>query len=263
MSSKVAILTYHSIDNSGSIISTGVDKFRSQMQHLRDKKFKVISLNEIVTHIRESRPFLSKTLAITFDDGYKNFYHVAYPVLKSFGFKATVFLVSRYLGETNRWNGQPKEIPVLDLLDWDAVKELAANGMVFGAHTMHHPDLSELTKQQAYTEIIASKSAVQKHLGKDASFFAYPYGSQTAIIKEIIEKQFLGACSTELDFVTLESNIYSMPRIDMYYLSNNNFFSGIGTSAFFFYITFRKVLRSMRIKANLGIKPNGFKKAYK
>jgi len=248
MSIRVPILTYHSIDETGSIISTSPDHFRSQMLHLQNKQFNIISLKDIVTYICENSTLPSKSVVITFDDGFKNFYSVAFPILKRYGFTATIFLVPGYCGKNNKWDGQLKGIPVLDLLGWDEIQEMAVNGMDFGAHTMHHPDLSEVSTEQAYDEITESKSLMQKYLGKDVSFFAYPYGNQSKKIQKIVEKQFLGACSTELDFLTLNSNIHSMPRIDMYYFSKNNFFKWLGTPLFSFYIQIRKTVRSLKIK---------------
>ena len=179
MSIRVPILTYHSIDETGSIISTSPDHFRSQMQHLKNKQFNVISLKDIVTSLRNKLPLPQKSISITFDDGFKNFYSVAYPILKKYGFPATIFLVPGYCGKNNQWDGQPERIPILDLLDWDEIQEMASNGMDFGTHTMHHPDLSRLSEEQVYIEITESKSLIQKNLGKDVSFFAYPYGNQS------------------------------------------------------------------------------------
>jgi len=248
MSIRVPILTYHSIDETGSIISTSPDHFRSQMQHLKNKQFNVISLKDIVTSLRNKLPLPQKSISITFDDGFKNFYSVAYPILKKYGFPATIFLVPGYCGKNNLWDGQPERIPILDLLDWNEIQDMAINGMDFGTHTMHHPDLSKLSVEQAYIEITESKSLIQKYLRKDISFFAYPYGNQSKNIQKIVKEQFLGACSTELDFLTLNSNVHSIPRIDMYYFSKNNFFKWLGTPLFSFYIQIRKTVRSLKIK---------------
>jgi peptidoglycan/xylan/chitin deacetylase (PgdA/CDA1 family) len=226
------------------------------MQYLRKSSFDVISLKEIATCIRENRSFPSRAVSITFDDGFKNVYDVAYPLLKEFGFQATVFLVPGYCGGNNRWAGQsryagfrfaqPKRIHTLDLLSWDEIVEMADNGIDFGAHTMTHPDLSKLPLEQAAEEIANSKSIIQKHLGKDVLFFAYPYGRRTEAIKSVVKDQFYGACSTELSFVTLQSDIYALPRIDMYYFSRNNLFTWLGTSIFSYYIKCRNILRSLR-----------------
>jgi peptidoglycan/xylan/chitin deacetylase (PgdA/CDA1 family) len=244
---KVPILTYHSIDNSGSVISTSPDKFKEQMRHLKDISSRVISLSELVACIRENRPFPLKSVAITFDDGFQNFRDQAYPVLKEFGFRATVFLVPGYCGANNRWEGQPPGIPELDLLSWDEIKQIADNGIDFGAHTVNHSDLALLSHRDARKEITASKLEIQNRLGREVSFFAYPYGSVNKGIKSIVKDEFHGACTTELGFVGTATDIYSLPRIDMYYFSRNNLFFWYGRPHFPLYLALRSALRSFRI----------------
>ncbi|MDR4499613.1 MAG: polysaccharide deacetylase family protein [Candidatus Scalindua sp.] len=243
---KIPILTYHSIDNSGSVISTSPEKFRSHMQYLSEFSFNVISLEEIVSCIHENRHFPHRSVAITFDDGFKNNYDIAYPVLKVYGFKATIFLVTGYCGRNNRWQGQPAEIPELDLLQWDEIKVMASNGIDFGAHTVNHPNLAELTLKQAEDEIVDSKKEIEERLGKNISHFAYPYGGETGKLRNILKDEFQCAVSTELNVATLGSDIYSLPRIDMYYFSRNNYFTCVGTSNFSHYIRYRKFLRTLR-----------------
>jgi peptidoglycan/xylan/chitin deacetylase (PgdA/CDA1 family) len=245
---KIPILAYHSIDDSGSVISITPERFRRQMQFLAEASFNVISLKDVVKHIMEKRLVPEKSLAITFDDGFSNVYGEAYPVLKEYGFNATVFLVPGFCGRDNNWNGQSAGIPVMDLLDWDQVKEMAGGGIDFGAHTMNHPDLSELAPDQAYKEIAESKSEIQKHIGKNVCFFAYPYGSETREIRKVVEEHFEGACSTELGFVTQNSSIYSLPRIEMYYMAKNNLFSWMHKPLFSNYISIRNAFRLVKSK---------------
>ena len=247
---KVPVLTYHSIDDSGSVISTTPGKFQSQMQYLAESSFKVISLKDVTICIRENRPFPSEAVAITFDDGFKNIYDIAYPVLKEFGFKATVFLVPGYCGKNNQFDGQLEGIPTMDLLGWDEIMEMAINGIDIGAHTMSHPNLSELSIDQACEEIVKSKSMIEKQLDMDVLFFAYPYGKLCKEVRRIVQVHFYGACSTELDFSTLSSDIYSLERIDMYYFSKNNFFGWIDRRLFHRYVKCRKVLRSFKNLVN-------------
>jgi peptidoglycan/xylan/chitin deacetylase (PgdA/CDA1 family) len=243
---RIPILTYHSIDNSGSIISTSPEKFKSQMQYLSDSSFNVISLEEIIHCIHENRPFPPRSIAITFDDGFKNNYEIAYPILKELGFKATIFLVTGYCGKNNQWQGQPAEIPVLEIMGWDEVVEMSNNGIDFGAHTVNHANLLELSLEQAEDEIVDSKKVLKERLEKNILFFAYPYGGKTNKFSNIIKDEFQCTVSTELGFATLRSDIYSLPRIDMYYFSRNNYFTCLGTSNFFHYIKYRKFLRTLR-----------------
>ena len=246
MSHKIPILTYHSIDNSGSVISISPEKFRSQMYHLRDKNFNVISLEDIVTALDKKIPLPPRSIAITFDDGFKNFYEIAYPILKKCGFTVTVFLVPRHCGKNNKWQGQPKGIPILELLDWEQVREMADNGMDFGAHTMNHTDLLNLSLEQAREEIVNSKLIIEKYLDKSVQFFAYPFGRFNNEVKTIIQDVFSGACSVELDFVNVNSDVYALPRIEMYYFSDNNLFTWLGTHKFSFYIKIRNIMRLFR-----------------
>ena len=245
MSIMIPILTYHSIDDSGSVISTHPQKFRDQMQILYDRRFNIISLSDLVALMHNKQPLPSKTAVITFDDGFKNFYLKAYPILQEFGFSATVFLVPGYIGKTSEWNATSRGIPVLDLLEWSEIREMVKSGIDFGAHTMNHTDLSRLSREQARQEIVDSKLLIQKYLEKDAQFFAYPYGRLTNETKAIVKDEFLGACSVTFGFVDRESNVYTLPRIDMYYFSRNKFFRFIGTPMFSVYIIFRSVLRSI------------------
>ena len=107
----VPILTYHSIDKSGSVISISPENFRAQMKFLHDFGYSVISLKEILTCIQNDRPLPLHSVSITFDDGLKNIYDQAYPVLREFDFSATIFLVAGYCGKNNQWDGQSSSDP--------------------------------------------------------------------------------------------------------------------------------------------------------
>ena len=216
------------------------------MQYLNDASFRILSLGNIVECIREQRTFPEKALAITFDDGFRNFYQVAFPVLKKLRFTATVFLVTGHCGKSNDWERDHKEIPRLDLLSWEEIIEMSNEGSEFGSHGMTHRSFLKLNKEQVRKEIMDSKSTLQERLGKSNFLFAYPYGRQTKETREMIAKEFEGACSTELGFVSLDSDLFSLPRIDMYYFSKNDFFSALETPAFPFYIRIRNLLRSLK-----------------
>jgi peptidoglycan/xylan/chitin deacetylase (PgdA/CDA1 family) len=248
METRIPILAYHSIDQSRSVISTAPEEFRRQMEYLKTGSYQTTSLKEVVACIREQRPFPAKTVAITFDDGYKNIYSEAFPVLREFGFQATVFLVTGYFGMNNQWNAQPAGIPKLDLLNEDEIMEMSAHGIDFGSHTESHPDLTKLSATEVIEEIRKSKTKLQELLGKPPLFFAYPYGKQNEECNSSVSREFLGACSTLLDFVTLRTDVYSLPRIDMYYLSGNQLIQWLDTSFFSCYIKCRNVLRVMKRK---------------
>lgn len=104
-----------------------------------------------------------KTAAVTFDDGYENVYTEAFPILKKYNFKATVFIIT-----------SPAEGHLTD----DEIREMTASGLVmFGSHTETHRDLTTLSDSEIMTELSASKEKIEKLTGKKATSLAYPYGS--------------------------------------------------------------------------------------
>jgi peptidoglycan/xylan/chitin deacetylase (PgdA/CDA1 family) len=244
---RIPILTYHSLDRSGSVISTSPEKFREQMNFLAASSFQVLKLTEVASFIRERGSFPAKSVAITFDDGISNTYDIAFPILKDLGFSATIFLVTAYCGKQNRWYGQPAHIPTLDLLGWNQIGEMSEHGIEFGAHSATHPDLTKLSSEQLFAdEIVATRELIEQRTGRKQQAFAYPYGKTCPQARKLVEKNFYAACSTDLDFATSDSDLYFLPRIDMYYFSKNDRFFSIETPSFRRFIRIRKTLRSMK-----------------
>jgi peptidoglycan/xylan/chitin deacetylase (PgdA/CDA1 family) len=243
---SVPILTYHSLDSSGSVISMLPEKFRRQMQNLSDASFHVLKLQDLVSRIRENRELPAKSVAITFDDGFRSVYDVALPVLKDHGYPATVFLVTSFCGKDNRWNGQPDSIPSFDLLTWNQISKMREEQIEFGVHTSSHPDLTKLSGSQISEEIVGARQILEGHTGERELPFAYPYGKESDAARVLVESNFYAACSAEMDFATSHSDIYFLPRIDMYYFSNNDLFSRIGTPSFDRFVRLRKSLRGFK-----------------
>jgi peptidoglycan/xylan/chitin deacetylase (PgdA/CDA1 family) len=243
---KLAILTYHSLDDSGSVISTSPDQFRRQMKNLRESNANVLSLREAAECLKEKRNFPPNSISITFDDGFRSVHDLAFPILKEYGFSATVFLVTDYCGKDNRWYGQPESIPVLDLLNWDEISEMAAQKIEFGVHTASHPDLTKIPETKLEDEILGSLAELRKNVPQIDCAFAHPYGKRSSLAESIVRNNFYAACSTEMDFVSVNSDLHFLPRIDMYYFSNNNVFSAVGSPYFQRFIQLRKALRGMR-----------------
>lgn len=243
---KIPILTYHSIDKSGSIISTAPDVFRRQMRFLSESNYNVVTLNELTTSLVQGKAPQRNTIALTFDDGFQNFLTAAFPVLDSYGFKATVFLVTDYCGQNNEWAGNPRNFPLSKILSWDEVKELHKHGIEFGNHTRTHPDLTKITDSSVRSEIVESKAIMEDMLGNEVGSFAYPFGKFNSSVRQIVKNEYRAACSTSLGKVESGSDFFSLERIDAYYLSNPKIFKGLSSAAFDKYILFRKVMRDVR-----------------
>ena len=243
---KVPILTYHSIDDSGSIISTAPSVFRRQMKYLKDAGYEAITLGEMATRQKKGAPLSGKIVVLTFDDGFRNFYTEAFPVLSDHNFRATVFLVTDFCGGHNDWSGNPKELPRSELLDWKEIRELDETGIEFGSHTKTHPDLTRLSTNDMTTEMLDSKAKISYALGRDVSTFAYPYGRSNVEVRRIALENFDASCSTNLGKVSAGHDRASLNRIDTYYLSNQRLFEMLPTAAFDNYLFFRRAMRKVR-----------------
>ncbi len=243
---KVPILTYHSIDECGSVISTAPEVFRRQMQFLSENGYKVITLNELIDSLCEHHTPLLKTVALTFDDGFQNFLTEAFPVLEKYGFRATVFLVTDYCGKNNDWAGNPPELPPSKVLSWNEIKELHNNGIEFGGHTRTHPDLTKISDSRVESEIVESKAMIEDSLGSAVTTFAYPFGKFNSTVKRSVERSYKAACSTNLGKVRSGSDFYSLERVDTFYLSNPKIFNRLASRSFDGYMFFGQVMRDFK-----------------
>lgn len=242
--SSLPILTYHSLEDSGSVISTSPSAFGMQMKYLAQNGYQSLSLAEAVVFIDERKPFPAKAFVMTFDDGYQNNYTRAFPIMREFGFKGTIFLISAYCEKS--WPGDGSSLEARPMLSWSEIKEMHKYGIEFGAHTSTHPDLTRIPIGQAEWEVRQSKEAIQDRLGTEVTTFAYPYGRLNAIVREIARGQFRAACSTRLGRVEVADDPFSLKRIDMYFLSDFRFFSKLATTRLAWYLAFRQVLRDLK-----------------
>lgn len=251
-SQRIPIITYHSVDDSGSVVSTSPAVFQRQMKYLSDAGYTSLPLRELVSSLKEGSDLPSKPVVLTFDDGFKNFYSHAFPVLSEYGFTATVFLVTDFCGRHNDWGGNPRELPRSELLSWSETKVLSEAGIEFGSHTKTHPDLTKLTRAEAEDEIVESKAAIEDALGSEAVTFAYPFGRHNALIREIAASNFTASCSVELGKVTLRSDFSSLKRIDAYYLAKQRLFEMLPSATFDKYMSVRQTLRTAKAFVHRG-----------
>ena len=213
----LSILTYHSLDTSGSVISIPPQQFVTQMAYLADLGVRGIALREAITHRDTHGSWPKRCVALTFDDGYANFYDMALPVLVRHAFTATVFVIDGYIGGYNDWAPPPALLGTRELLSWEQVNELVKNGIEIGSHTTMHRDLRCLAPEDIEEEVVSSRLALESALGQPVDSFAYPFGHVTRVAREIVQREFRTACTTVLKRTSGEP-LHCLPRIDMYYM---------------------------------------------
>ncbi len=167
----VPILLYHYVrvnpdprDRVGFSLSTVPAMFRAQMQYLAAHGFHVLRLPDTVEAIRLHHPLPPRSVVLTFDDGYADFFTAAIPELRRHGFTATDFVIT---GRVGGWS----------YMTWSQVRAADGMGFTIGAHTVNHVALSAQSRARAMWEMQQSKLALEAALGHPVVDFAYPYGS--------------------------------------------------------------------------------------
>jgi peptidoglycan/xylan/chitin deacetylase (PgdA/CDA1 family) len=187
----VPVLMYHYIrvnpdprDRTGFALSVTPAMFHAQMDYLARNHFRVLGLQDVVWAMRTQHPMPPRSVVLTFDDGYSDFYTAAAPELRSYGFRATTYVVTGFVG-TPRY------------LTWPQITELDRQGFTIGAHTVHHAALGRLALAQASWEMAQSKATLEAVLGHPVQHLAYPYGSFTGpVARRAQDLGFESATST-------------------------------------------------------------------
>jgi peptidoglycan/xylan/chitin deacetylase (PgdA/CDA1 family) len=175
------ILMYHGVSDepengvsSYYRTSTSPKAFAEHMTLLRAEGYEAVSLAVGLQRLRCAGAALGKLVALTFDDGFRDFRTTAFPILQQYGFGATVFLPTAFIGcESRRFKTR-------ECMTWSEVRELRKAGIEFGSHTVNHPTLYELDRARLRTELEASKATIEEELGEPIRSFAYPYAFPSA-----------------------------------------------------------------------------------
>ncbi len=240
------ILTYHSISEGNSPLQISPSLFAEQMQWLHDNA-RVASLTEVVSALANRSPLPERTVVLTFDDGFHDFYSCAAPVLRRLNLPATIFLLTGLCGKTNNWPGQDASwISRHSLLDWQQVAELAQHGFNIGAHSISHPVLPSLTAGEAKHEIADSQAELRERTGQSVDLFAYPYGRWSPTVRALVQEHYRGACSTGAGVVQPDADPFALPRVDVHYLRRPAWFRTLFTSRFLTYVAGRRFIRRIR-----------------
>ena len=240
-----AILTYHSIDESRSVISVSPMAFRRHIRQFLAARIPIVPVEELLADSFKD----TDAVALTFDDGYQSVQREAVPLLMEHGLPATVFVVTSCVGGMNTWAaGDGGGVPQLPLLDWETLGLLSEHGVTLASHSRTHPYLPALTQARIEEEIGGAARDLSDRLGIDPHGFAYPYGAVCTRARAAAGRVHNWACTTVFSELNVEARL-DLPRIDMWYFEQEGLLERWDTPWFRRWVRRRRRLRQMRSAA--------------
>jgi peptidoglycan/xylan/chitin deacetylase (PgdA/CDA1 family) len=195
------ILMYHNLAAEAGFNTVAVQQFEQQMGLLKAKGYEVMGMDDYVQRIDADGRSGAKTVVITFDDAYQSFQTLALPILKKFGFPATVYVPIDFVGQASTWDAIS-----FPIMPWKAIGAIAQEKLVtIGAHSASHQRLRGLDQHELAKELVLPKAELQKRLRMTIRHFSYPYGQLRDFSKEA--KQFMVVAGYSSACSTLWSNV--------------------------------------------------------
>lgn len=203
MTSSVPIAMFHYIrsvaknqDALGYNLSTDPNLFESELKWLKENGFATIHLANISL---EGVP--EKSIALTFDDGYEDFYTEAWPRLKKYGFTASIGIIVGRIDQSG-------------YLTSDQIKELAESGIEIMSHSLTHPDLTKIDSEDLQKEIFDSKEQLEGKFGQKIFGFVYPSGKYNDSVSSAASRTGYGfALTTDPGIADLFGNHFKLKRV--------------------------------------------------
>lgn len=206
----VVILQYHHVsDTTPKSTSVTPAQFTEQMTYLADNNFNVIPLSEAINSIKNKQALPDKTIAITFDDGYKDIAQNAHPILKTFGFPYTLFVAVA-----------PIKHGYGDMMTWEQLTTLAKDGAEIANHSWNHEHLIDRNPEESKeawlkrteNNILKTENAIKEATGQNLKILAYPYGEYNMALQQLLMKHGYTAVGQQSGAAGIYSELTALPR---------------------------------------------------
>ncbi len=214
---QLPIVMYHYVEyvkDLSDIIRQKLDinpfLFGNQIKTLHDEGFRTYFVKDIPDLLADKIIPSKKSVILTFDDGYEDFYYDVFPVLKKYQMKATIYVIYNYIGRKG-------------FLNEAEIKELLASGLVeLGSHTLDHAYLKQMPQEEAEKQIVESKKLLEEKFGVPIESFAYPFGAFTQESIDLVKKaKYTVAVSVISGITQSEENLFYLSRVRAGYLDGS------------------------------------------
>lgn len=207
---RVPVIMYHDIIEKRGRGSVWFDctaaEFETQMQTLKDRGAVPITLDQLYDHLTKGTPVPPKAIVLTFDDNYQGYYDNAVPILRKYGYPSAMFVHTKFVGD--KTGSHPK-------MTYDTLRELCKDAQItIGSHTVSHPDdIRILSPDLQKHELVDSKAALEKELGRKIPYLAYPDGKNDSMVQTAArDAGYTMAFSIENTLAEDSPNIMSIGR---------------------------------------------------
>lgn len=183
----VPVISYHkfSRDRASDLTTVTEKAFEEQMRFLKENGYRVITMDEFFDFLDFKTQVPKKSVVITIDDGWRSVYDIAFPILKKYGYPATLFIYTDFVFQGSRTT-----------LDWDLLKEMSRNGISVQSHTKSHRYLDRKVGRESFREyfeavkkeLVESSRLIKQRLNSDVKYLAYPYGETNHLVSALLMK---------------------------------------------------------------------------
>lgn len=211
----IPVLMFHSIAyEKGNGVRLPTEKFDEDMKYLKDNGYHTLTLGDLYNYLQYNGKVPEKSVVLTFDDGYMDNYTNMYPILKKYGFRATIFVITSYIDKSP------------DYLTSNQLKEMDTYGIDIESHTVDHEPLNKLTKDKQLEELTNSKIFLEKLLNKKILYIAYPYGAYDKNVAECAkEAGYTMAFTTKGRWSMKKNGMFTLDRVYISSLHDINVFT--------------------------------------
>jgi peptidoglycan/xylan/chitin deacetylase (PgdA/CDA1 family) len=216
---EIPVIAYHKIDEPTKDIRirgafTSPKRFAKQISHLKKQGFVFYSASELIEYYLEHQRFPAKAITLTFDDGWKDNYTNAFPVLREHGIKATIFLVPSCIGTVSSKVVAEGE-SAREHLSSEEIIEMSHHGIEFGSHSVNHKHLHQLAPQEIEYEVEESKRQIENLIQQPCKVFAYPAGFFTETAQDAVKKAGYIAAFSSVYGPVEKLDIYALNRTEI------------------------------------------------
>lgn len=197
---RLPILSYHSVGPKrkgfDEYLNVPAEMLEQHLRWLLRKGYTSIHLADWIAHHRDGTPLPRKPVVLTFDDAYRDTAEFAFPLLKKYGFKATVFVVTGCIGATNRWDAK-FETTQEPLMTAEEIRLWADDNIEIGSHSVSHPDLRACSDETVLLELKNSRDSLEQLIGRPVTSFAYPYGYWNERVAKVANAIYLATATSD------------------------------------------------------------------